>query len=156
MNLDDVENEITVYEGNEIDPAPSGLISLAYSLADECRRLTAELAEAKAWKSGGELLMDMIQSHCSPDELPSEDEADFYINGWLRMRAERDEAKAELAAATAKERERCEKIARKHELIYDEKAVQSQEVCCEPAVTSRWNARREAASQIADAIAKGD
>lgn len=64
------------------------LATAVAALADEVEKLTP-MANFAA------LMMEMVESHFTPDDLPKDDNGDYLINGWLRMRAARDEAIAD-------------------------------------------------------------
>lgn len=70
-------------------------------LLDIIDGLTRERDEAKPTGEFGKIVFDLIMTHCPPDDLPREADSDFVINGWLRMRAARDEALADVARLTA-------------------------------------------------------
>lgn len=76
----------------------NGEVSFLLRIIDE---LTAERDEAQQKGTIGQLVYDMILTHCPPDDLPREADSDFVLNGWLRMRAARDEALADVARLTA-------------------------------------------------------
>lgn len=70
-------------------------------LLDIIDGLTRERDEAKRTGEFGKIVFDLIMTHCPPDDLPRDADSDFVINGWLRMRAARDEALADVARLTA-------------------------------------------------------
>lgn len=73
--------------------------------AEQARWLIAEVRRLESLARIGQVTLDMVGTHCDSDELEEIDKSDLSINGWLRMRAARDEALAEverLKAACAK------------------------------------------------------
>lgn len=60
----------------------------------------AKIAADATFTQLGKLFMDMIRTHCPTDDLPDDGRTDYAINAWLRMRAARDEALADVARMT--------------------------------------------------------
>lgn len=76
-------------------------IALSQDKADALLARVDELEEKLAKKNMvehfGWMIFDLLNNVSGSGDLPEDDNADKFVNAWLRMRAERDEAKADAA-----------------------------------------------------------
>ena len=87
-NLAAIEAKLTVVAIGCDSPADVGV--------NDVRWLIAEVRRLQTPANFGKTILDMIETHCNRDDLPNEDKSDGALNAWLRMRAARDEALAEV------------------------------------------------------------